>query len=153
MKHHDTITGLVLLGLCALAYWLTTGFSEVPAMLSQNVPPTFFPRLVIGVVAVLSVVLVVTGWRLEPEIAGPLPPAFWTTVAIIAAAGVLTGILGTLLTLGIIAVVLPIAWGERRYRLIAALAICLPACIYLVFTLGLDVRFPAGRVFELLLQS
>lgn len=153
MKHHDTITGLVLLGLCAVAYWLTTGFSEVPAMLSQNVPPTFFPRLVISVVAVLSAVLVVTGVRREPEISGALPAAFWTTVAIIASAGVLTGLLGTLVTLGIIAVALPIAWGERRYGLIGALAVCLPASIYLVFTLGLGVRFPAGRFVDLLLQA
>ena len=153
MKHHDTITGLVLLGLCALAYWLTTGFSEVPAMLSQNVPPTFFPRLVISVVAVLSGVLVITGMRREPKAAGALPVAFWTTVAIIASAGFLTGFFGTLLTLGIIAVALPIAWGERRYGLIGALAVCLPASIYLVFTLGLGVRFPAGRIFDLLLQT
>lgn len=153
MKHHDTITGLVLLSLCAVTYWLTTGFSEVPVMLSQNVPPTFFPRLIISFVAVLSGVLVVTGLRRAPKVASALPVAFWTTVAIIASAGFLTGFFGTLLTLGIIAVALPIAWGERRYELIGALAFCLPASIYLVFTLGLNVRFPAGRIFDLLLQT
>jgi len=153
MKHHDTITGLVLLGLCAIGYWLTTDFGEVPAMLSQNVPPTFFPRLVLAVVAVLSLVLVATGIGREPEPSAPLPVAFWTTVAIIASAAVLTGLLGTLLTLGIIAVALPVAWGERRYGHIGALAVCLPAAIYLVFTLGLDVRFPAGRILDLLMQT
>ena len=153
MKHHDTITGLVLLGLCAVTYWLTTGFSEVPAMLSQSVPPTFFPRLIISFVAVLSAVLVVTGLRKTPKVPSVLPAVFWTTVAIIASAGFLTGFFGTLMTLGIIAVALPIAWGERRYGLIGALAFCLPTFIYLVFTLGLDVRFPAGRIFEMLLQT
>ena len=44
--------------------------------------------------------------------------------------------------------VLPIAWGERRYKLVAALAVFLPISIYVVFTLGLDVRFPAGRMLE-----
>ena len=153
MKHHDTITGLVLLGLCAITYWLTTGFSEVPAMLSQSVPPTFFPRLIISFVAVLSGILIVTGLRKTPKVASALPVVFWTTVAIIASAGFLTGFFGTLLTLGIIAVALPIAWGERRYELIGALAFCLPTFIYLVFSLGLDVRFPAGRIFDLLLQT
>ena len=153
MKHHDTITGLVLLGLCAITYWLTTGFSEVPAMLSQSVPPTFFPRLIISFVAVLSGILIVTGLRKTPKVASALPVVFWTTVAIIASAGFLTGFFGTLLTLGIIAVALPIAWGERRYGLIGALAFCLPTFIYLVFSLGLDVRFPAGRIFDLLLQT
>ena len=153
MKHRDTITGLVLLGFCAIAYWLTTGFSEVPAMLSQNVPPTFFPRLVLSIVALLSMVLVATGIRREPEITGQLPTAFWTTVAIIASAGALASVLGTLLTLGIIAVALPVAWGERRYGRIGALAVCLPTGIYLIFTLGLGVRFPAGRILDLLLHA
>ena len=150
MKHHDTMTGLVLLGLCAIAYWLTTGFDEVPAMLSQNVPPTFFPRLVLSVVAVLSVVLVATGIRREAQPSGSLPTTFWTTVAIISSAAILTGVLGTLMTLGVIAVALPLAWGERRYGLIGALAVFLPAAIYLIFTLGLGVRFPAGRILDLL---
>ena len=153
MKHHDTLTGLVLLGLCALGYWLTTGFSEVPAMLSQNVPPTFFPRLVIAVVAVLSAVLVATGIGREAESGERLRATFWMTVAIVGSAGLLTGLLGTLATLGVIAAALPIVWGERRYGLIAALAVCLPASIYVVFTLGLDVRFPPGRLLDLLLQA
>lgn len=46
MKYQDSYVGVTLLALCAIIYWLTTGFAEVPAILSQNVPPTFFPRLV-----------------------------------------------------------------------------------------------------------
>ena len=61
MKHQNSIAGIILLGLCTIAYWLTTGFSEVPAMLSQNVPPTFFPRVVISIIAVLSMILLFTG--------------------------------------------------------------------------------------------
>ena len=153
MKHSDTASGLVLLGFCALTYWLTTGFTEVPAMLSQNVPPTFFPRLVIAVVALLSVILVIRGFRQETHATEPVPPVFWATVGIIALAGVLTAFLGTLPTLALVAVALPIIWGERRYALIGALAVCLPAAIYVVFTLGLGVRFPAGRLLNLLLPA
>ena len=125
MKHENTIAGILLLGFCAITYWLTTGFSAGFAMLSQNVPPTFFPRVVLFILAVLSIILIFTG--------------------------VLAYFLGTLVTLAVIAIVLPIAWGERRYRLIATLAICLPISIYIVFTLGLDVRFPAGRLLDAVL--
>ena len=55
---------------------------------------------------------------------------------------------GTLLTLSLVAIVLPIAWGERRARLIGALAVCLPAAVYLLFSVALGIRFPAGRLFE-----
>ena len=168
LKHRDTVAGLVLLGCCAAAWWLTAGFEEVPAMLSQNVPPTFFPRLVILTAALLGVGLALGGMRSPaPRAGGPavadaadagrradaLPPVFWGTVCTIAAAGVSMDLLGTLPTLGLLAVVLSLAWGERRYRLIAALGLGLPAGIYAVFVLGLGVRFPAGRVWVLLLPG
>jgi len=55
---------------------------------------------------------------------------------------------GTLLTLFLVAVVLPIAWGERRPHIVGALAFGLPAAVYIVFTLALGVRFPAGHLFD-----
>jgi hypothetical protein len=53
-----------------------------------------------------------------------------------------------LLTLFLVAVVLPIAWGERRLHIVGGLAFGLPAAVYVVFTLALGVRFPAGRLFD-----
>ncbi len=151
MKHHDTYVGVTLLALCAVIYWLTTGFTEVPAMLSQNVPPTFFPRLVLSLVAILSVVLIFNGLGKSPEVSVRIEPAVPITAAIVVLAGVLAGILGTLPTLGLIAIALPLAWGERRLRPIGILAIGLPASIYLIFSVALGIRFPPGRLLDWLL--
>ena len=175
LTHPDTLAGAVLLGFCAASWWLTTGFDEVPVLLSQNVPPTFFPRLVIAVAALLGASLMIGGIRRRadaaprppaaheaaPETASAadagqphwgalLPPAFWATVGVIAAAGVCIPMIGSLVTLGLVAVVLPLTWGERRYRSIAVLAVGLPAGIYAVFILGLGVRFPTGYIWTLL---
>ncbi len=151
MKHHDTYVGVTLLALCAVIYWLTTGFTEVPAMLSQNVPPTFFPRLVLSFVAILSVVLIFNGLGKRPEVNVRIKPAVLVTAAIVVLAGLLAGLLGTLPTLALIAIALPLAWGERRLRPIGILAIGLPASIYLIFSVALGIRFPPGRLLDWLL--
>lgn len=148
MRHQDSLIGVCLIAFCGFVFWLTTGFDEVPPMLSQNVPPTFFPRLVLAIIALLSIMLVVTGLRKEPETKEKIEPAVFVTAAIIAVAGLLLSFAGTLLTLSLVAIVLPIAWGERRARLIGALAVCLPAAVYLLFSVALGIRFPAGRLFE-----
>ncbi len=148
MRHQDSLIGVCLIAFCAFVYWLTMGFDEVPAMLSQNVPPTFFPRLVLTIITLLSLTLVVTGLRKESERKEKIEPAVFVTAAIIAVAGMLLSYAGTLVTLFLVAVVLPIAWGERRIHLIGALAVCLPAAVYLVFSFALGIRFPAGRLFE-----
>ncbi len=148
MKHQDTNVGIVLLALCAIVYWLTTGFPAVPAMLSQNVPPTFFPRLVISLVAILSVTLIFNGLGKSAEVNVRIKPAVLITASIIVLAGVLVGLLGTLLTLALIAIALPVAWGERRLRPLGILAVGLPAGIYLIFSVALGIRFPPGLLLD-----
>ncbi len=148
MRHQDTIVGVVLLVFCAIVYWLTTDFVEVPAMLSQNVPPTFFPRLVLSVVALLSVTLIFSGLGKTPKTTSRIEPAVAVTALIIVVAGVLVGLIGTMLTLSMIAVAIPVAWGERRLRPIGMLAISLPAGIYVIFSLALGIRFPTGQLLE-----
>lgn len=169
LANRDSLAGLAVVGLCAVAWWMTAGFDEVPAILSQNVPPTFFPRLVIGTAALLGGLLVVGGIRRrareaadhaaagDPSTprekaggAAPPPPVFWATAGLIAAAGVLVPLIGTLLTLGLVAIALPLLWGERRVRLVLALALGLPGAIYVAFTVALGVRFPVGQVWNLL---
>ncbi len=148
MRHSDVSVGIVLLALCALIYWLTTDFTEVPAMLSQNVPPTFFPRLVVTIVAALSVVLIVTGLRKDKVSAPAVSPAVFVTAGIVVAAGFLVEWVGTLPTLSLIAVALPLAWGERRFPRIGLLAVGLPSAIYVIFSMALGIRFPAGQLFN-----
>ena len=178
LGNRDSLAGLAVVGVCAVAWWLTAGFDEVPAILSQNVPPTFFPRLVIGTAALLGGLLVAGGIRRRAaEAAGPSdageapgpveageasspndkagraglpPPVFWATGGLVAAAGLLVPLIGTLPTLGLVAVLLPVLWGERRYLPVAVLALGLPGAIYTVFTLGLGVRFPIGQIWNLL---
>ena len=169
LANRDTLAGLAVVGVCAVAWRLTAGFDEVPAILSQNVPPTFFPRLVIGMAALLGGLLVVGGIRRRAREAADLaaaddppaprekagraalpPPVFWATAGLIAAAGVLIPLIGTLLTLGLVAIALPLLWGERRIRLVVALALGLPGAIYVVFTFALGVRFPVGQLWNLL---
>jgi putative tricarboxylic transport membrane protein len=145
--NRDVIAGIALLVFCGVTYWLTTGFDEPPSMLSQNVPPTFFPRLVLTAIALMAALLIVLGWRRGEQTRGPrVRPAVLLTAAVIVLATFLVGLIGTLATLSVVAFVLPLLWGERRWQWIILLCIGLPLAIYLVFTIALDVRFPLGSV-------
>lgn len=145
MTHRtDVLTGTVLVGMCALGFYATTFFREVPASLSQNVPPTFFPRLVLAVMAILSVSLVVLGSR-RPGTQFEKPPrSVLVTAVLLSTAVVLLPYLGMLVTVLLVAIVLPLYWGERRTVSIAALALGLPLAIHLIFGIGLRMRFPKG---------
>lgn len=144
----DVLAGLILLAVAALGFWLTTDFRDVPAMLSQNVPPTFFPRLVLGLIALLSVVLIARGLRHTAA----RPARIRATVAWTALVLVLTplaiGTLGTWLTIAAVCIAVPWLWGERRWLHMGLLALGMPVFVYAIFALALELRFPLGRLFE-----
>lgn len=148
--HHDVYVGLVLLVFCAVTFYITTTFDSVPAMLSQNIPATFFPRIILFVIAGLSVILIVSGLRRSPEKLGGIPGSVFLTAGVITLAIFLVKPLGTLLTVSLLSMTLTWLWGERSKTRIISLAIGLPAAIYLIFAIGLQVRFPAGVVVALL---
>jgi hypothetical protein len=148
--HGDVLAGAALLAVTAFGFWLTTGFREVPAMLSQNVPPTFFPRLVLGLIAVLSIAMIARGARR----AMPRPVAIRANVLTTAVVVVLTplavALLGTWLTIAVVCIAIPWLWGDHRFKLVGLLALAMPVFVYALFALALELRFPVGRLFEML---
>lgn len=141
----DAVSGLVLLMLCALGYWLTSRFPAVPPVLSQNVPPTFFPRLVLTCIAACSAFLLFTSGPSDTRTDKP-PALVYVTAVIVLATPALIGLLGTWLVIAGLSAALPLLWRERRPVRILALALGLPVAVYLIFTLALGVRFPTGAL-------
>lgn len=134
--------GGVLLALCAFLYWLSTRFDSVPAMLSQNVPPELFPRMLLFIIAGLSVVMM---WQSRGISAVPVlhtrrvllvAAAAWIGCALFAMTGVavLVACCGALCAL----------WGERRPAILMLYALLYPVAVYVVFVLFLGLRFPDG---------
>ena len=144
--HSDTLTGIVLLIFCGIALWLTAGFTEVPIILSQNIPPTFFPRLVLMIIVGLSVVLILSGLRSEKKPSAKIPSTVLVTALVITVAVAVTEVAGIFPVLFLVSVVLPLCWKERRFHFIALLALFLPTSIYLIFTIILGVQFPHGLI-------
>lgn len=133
-----------MLAFAGIAYYGTTSFPAVPDMLSQNVPPTFFPRLVLGALAVCGVALLLQ----RNDGAGPRPEPIGRVV-LVTSLLFTTSIwlmprVGMLATTSLIAIVIPRYWGERRKLVLAGLAAGLPLMLYLIFVVSLDMRLPRG---------
>ena len=143
-ERSDVVVGSAFLVFCGLAFFATTSFQEVPIALSQNVPPTFFPRLVLLVIAALSFVLVVLGWKRPSGPKEKTPPTVFVTAGIFVMAVALLPYLGMHTTVFIVAIVLPVYWGERRPVPVAVLALALPLTIHVIFAVALGMRFPRG---------
>lgn len=144
----DFIVAAVLLVFCVVVYWLTTTFEEVPSSLSLNMPPEFFPRLLVWTIAGLTVAMLLEGRRRPEKQRRPIPPMVYYTALALVVFLVLTELFGLTLTMVAFCAALPLLWGERRLGILAVYAVAFPAGVYLLFVHVLEVRFPTGLVFR-----
>ena len=147
----DLAVCALLLGLAAIAYYFTTGFEEVSALLAQDVPPEFLPRLLIWTIVVLSLLLpfehlLKPGGRAHFDNARSTPIAgmAYATAGLLFAVVLSIEILSTYLALVAVCVALPMLWGERRAKLLIPYALIFPTVVMLVFSKLLGVFFEPG---------
>ena len=147
----DLGVAVVLLVFCGWAYWLTTGFDEVSPLLTQNIPPEWFPRLLIWTIGVLTLVLPFEHRFLEKGREGldkdrrhRIPLMVFLTAGLLCVTVYAIEWLGTFFTMVFICVALPLLWGERRWKVILPFAVIFPALVALVFTQFLKVYFEPG---------
>ena len=138
----NRLAAAAVIAVAAVLFALTFGFEKLPAGLAGGFGAEAFPRLVLGVIAGLAVLLALPATAGEPL--PPIPPMVWTSGALLLAfmalvplAGMLPAMFGFLLGLGWL-------WGERRYGVLLLNAGLLSAVIWAVFVKGFGVQLPKG---------
>ncbi|MGQ7791734.1 tripartite tricarboxylate transporter TctB family protein [Faunimonas sp. B44] len=147
----DLAVSGVLILICAILYWDTTRWDAVPQALAQNAPPTVFPRLLIGSVFVMALLLPFERiWKaragIDLGIGGHTiaRPVVFITAAMLLLAVYLLPILGVLPVMVATSLLLPILWGERRYVAVALFGIGLPLAVTALFAFALKVNLGFG---------
>ena len=147
----DLVVALIILAICGILYYVTTTFEEVSAMLAQNIPPEFFPQLVIIIIAILTLGVPFEhlmhkrrGENIDSERSERVKwmPVLTAGLLVLLALGI--PLLGMLLTMVAICAILPLLWGERRLKLIIPFAILFPLAVAYLFNKVLLVYFEPG---------
>jgi putative tricarboxylic transport membrane protein len=149
----DLWLAVFILVCCAALYYATTRFEEVSPLMAQNIPPEFFPRLLIWTIVALTLLLPFEHLFLglgrgdidKDRSVRVKPMAILTAILL---CGIVASILviGTMLAMALVCVLLPLLWGERRLKVLVSFAILFPGAVALLFTQVLKVYFEPGMV-------
>ncbi len=142
--HGDTLVGVAILIFCAIVFALTLTFDDVPSALSHGVPPTQFPRLLVGFIVALTLLVMFEGRKKPPSERKPLPRMVYLSTALLLVFVALLNWVGTMVAMIGICIALPLLWGERKYVPILLLAALFPIAVYYLFSEVMEVRFPAS---------
>lgn len=147
----DAIPLVVAAALAIFAICWSFTFKEVPPILIRGFQPGAFPRLVAGLILILSVLAWIEITRAQPDDYAPsrLPAAFWQSMLVLAIFTCLLMIGDLLFALMIATAGLSFAWGERRIAVLASLGIVAPVLVFLLFDQLFQVRFPRGFLIDL----
>lgn len=147
----DLVLTAIILAFCGLVYSWTMEFEEVPQLLAQNLPPEWFPQLLLWTIIALTLSLPFEHLFLEAGKKGidedrkaKIKPMAIITALLLFGIVVMFETLGTIISMVLVCVLLPLLWGERRLKMIFSFAIIFPSIVAFVFSNLLKVYFEPG---------
>jgi tripartite tricarboxylate transporter TctB family protein len=128
----------IAVALFAATFW----FEEMPEGITRGFGAELFPRMVLGTIVALAVLLAIMPASNPPL--PRIPPMVWYSgasllafMALVPVIGMLPGMLVFLLAVGWL-------WGERRRLLLLSSSVLLTLAIWAVFVKGFGVQLPKG---------
>jgi len=153
LNRTDLYIAVILLAFSLLAWHHSTLWETPMAAFTSVVPPTWFPRLVLGCVIAMAIFLPIeqrlkgkAGDELDHDRSDSIKPiCYITTVAMVSIAASMEW-LGTVVTIVLICIVLPLLWGERRWIILVPFVILFPLVVIVLFKVLFSVNFEPGVI-------
>jgi putative tricarboxylic transport membrane protein len=128
----------------AVLFALTFGFEKMPEGLSGGFGAEAFPRLVLGLIAGLALLLVFVPPLAEAHL--PVPRMVYFTAGSLVAFMALVPLAGMLPAMFLFQLGLAYLWGERRHLLVLTVAALTTATLWAVFVRGFGIQLPKGML-------
>jgi hypothetical protein len=132
----------VVVAVAAALFVATFWFEQMPEGITRGFGAELFPRMVLGTIIGLAILLALT-----PASDAPLPripPMVWYSGAALLAFMALVPVAGMLPTMFVFLVAMGMLWGERRHLLLFLTSALMTAAIWGVFVKGFGVQLPKG---------
>ena len=142
------VISIIVIISCILLY-LTFSFEEVPPILNRGIQPATFPKALLILIIVLSLVVYFLSIKKPWQIDKNLPNAFYITLASFVIFSVVGIILDFFLGISILSILVSYFWGERRIFYLFLVAIIFPTIVFIFFFFILGLRFPGGIITNL----
>jgi len=138
----NRVAAAAVAAVAAVLFALTFGFEKLPAGLAGGFGAEAFPRLVLGVIAALSVLLFFYGPASEPQ--ARIPAMVYYTAGSLVAFMALVPLAGMLGAMLVFLVGLGYLWGERRAWFLLLVSAATIAAIWGIFVRGFAIQLPQG---------
>ena len=138
----NRVAAAVVAAIAVALFAATYGFEQMPEGITRGFGAELFPRMVLGTIVALAILLALTPASSEPL--PRIPPMVWYSGASLLAFMALVPVIGMLPAMFVFLMGVGWLWGERRRLILVASSVLLTAAIWGVFVKGFGVQLPKG---------
>jgi hypothetical protein len=133
--------------LTSVALLITTfTFDIVPPILNRGIQPATFPKALLILIIVMSLLIyylaIKNPWKVEKK----LPQSFFLTILSFFIFVVISKTLDFFLAISALSIFVSYYWGEKRIFYLILVGIIFPVLVFIFFETILGLRFPPGII-------
>ena len=133
--------------LTSVALLITTfTFDIVPPILNRGIQPETFPKALLILIIVMSLLIyylaIKNPWKIEKK----LPKSFYLTILSFFIFVVISKTLDFFLAISALSIFVSYYWGEKRIFYLLLVGIIFPVIVFVFFETILGLRFPPGII-------
>ena len=133
--------------LVSVALLITTfTFDIVPPILNRGIQPATFPKALLILIIVMSLLIyylaIKNPWKVEKK----LPKSFYLTILSFFIFVVISKTLDFFLAISALSIFVSYYWGEKRIFYLLLVGIIFPVIVFVFFETILGLRFPPGII-------
>ena len=133
--------------LISVALLITTfTFDIVPPILNRGIQPATFPKALLILIIVMSLLIyylaIKNPWKVEKK----LPKSFYLTILSFFIFVVISKTLDFFLAISALSIFVSYYWGEKRIFYLLLVGIIFPVLVFIFFETILGLRFPPGII-------
>ena len=133
--------------LTSVALLITTfTFDIVPPILNRGIQPATFPKALLILIIVMSLLIyylaIKNPWKIEKK----LPKSFYLTILSFFIFVVISKKLDFFLAISALSIFVSYYWGEKRIFYLLLVGIIFPVLVFIFFETILGLRFPPGII-------
>ena len=133
--------------LTSVALLITTfTFDIVPPILNRGIQPATFPKALLILIIVMSLLIyylaIKNPWKIEKK----LPKSFYLTILSFFMFVVISKTLDFFLAISALSIFVSYYWGEKRIFYLLLVGIIFPVIVFIFFETILGLRFPPGII-------
>ena len=136
--------------LTSVALLITTfTFDIVPPILNRGIQPATFPKALLILIIVMSLLIyylaIKNPWKVEKK----LPKSFYLTILSFFIFVVISKTLDFFLAISALSIFVSYYWGEKRIFYLLLVGIIFPVLVFIFFETILGLRFPPGIIINI----